>query len=149
MKVIAYKSDSVPQSIFNTASFLLHDAFEERRKEGLDFRCGNFSPQDVENQLARGGGRILIAYDDNEVAIGMVCLLEHRKHRYRYASHDNLAVLNKYKRRGVASRLFMEALKVAREEGYDFITSFTATTAATSVAYHQKSGFVIYQKSFG
>jgi GNAT superfamily N-acetyltransferase len=94
------------------------------------------------------GGRILIAYDDNERAVGTICLLEHRKGRYRYDSSANLAVLSKCKRRGVGQNLFSEVLKVAREEGYDFITSCTATTADSSVALHLKMGFVIYQKSF-
>lgn len=147
MKIIVYKSGSVPQPIFETASLLLWDAFEERRQAGLDFKCGTFSSQDVENQLV-GGGHILVAYDENERAVGTICLLEHRKGWYRYASSPNLAVLSECKRRGVARNLFSEVLKVAREEGYDFITSCTATTADSSVALHLKMGFVIYQKSF-
>ncbi len=149
MKILVYKNGSIPQTVLETVSLLLHDAFEERRQVGLNIPCGMFSTQDVENKHISGGGYILIAYDEKDEAVGTNCLLEHRKGRYRYASCDYLAVLSSRKRSGVARCLFQEILKVARDEGYDFITITAATKAYSSVAYHLKMGCVIYQKCFG
>ena len=76
-------------------------------------------------------------------------LIERNKGGFRYVSHDNLAVSSLCKGKGVALNLFIEVLNVARREDYDFIASFTTTTADSSVRYHLKNGFVIYEKSLG
>ena len=54
MKIEVYKSGSIPEAIFAIVSGLLHDVFEERRQQGLNFKCGQFSPEDVKTYL-RGG----------------------------------------------------------------------------------------------
>ena len=60
-----------------------------------------------------------------------------------YASHDNLAVISSHKGKGIAGILFQEALRIAGEENLDFINSFTATAAKSSIRYHLKMGFLI------
>ena len=108
-----------------------------------------FSAQDVENEFVNWGGYLLLAINENEQIVGTVSLIERHKGGFRYVSHDNLAVSSLCKGKGVASNLFIEVLNVTRREGYDFIVSFTATTAESSVRYHLKNGFVIYEKTPG
>lgn len=56
MKIEVYRSGLIPQDAFEKVSELLHDAFEERREQGINFKCGLFSAQDVENEFSNGGG---------------------------------------------------------------------------------------------
>lgn len=148
MRIEVYKSNAIPQHVFSDVSVLLHDAFAERREQGINFQCGLFTPAEVEAEFANGGF-LLLAVDENDKTVGTVSLLNHNKANFRYISHDNLAVSSHCKGKGVASRLFQEVLAVAKQEGYDFITSFTATTAQSSIGYHLKQGFIIYEKSYG
>lgn len=148
MRIEVYRSDLIPQRIYETVAELLQDAFAERREQGINFKCGMFSAQDVENEFVNRG-YLLLAINENEQIVGTVSLIEHNKGGFRYVSHDNLAVSSLCKGKGVASNLFLEVLHVTRREGYDFITSFTATTAESSVRYHLKNGFVIYEKTPG
>ena len=56
MRIEVYRSDLIPQHVFELVSELLQDAFAERRKQGINFKCGLFSVQDVENEFVGGGG---------------------------------------------------------------------------------------------
>lgn len=149
MRIEVYKSGAIPQNIFVTVSDLLFDAFAERREQGINFQCGTFSPKDVENEFSDKRGFLLLAINDTGITVGTVSLIEHNKGKFIYISHDNLAIASNCKGRGIASILFKEVLNIAEYQGYDFITSFTATIAKSSLAYHEKMGFIIYEKSFG
>ena len=149
MRIEVYRSDLIPQRIYETVAELLQDAFAERREQGINFKCGIFSAQDVENEFVNWGGYLLLAINENEEIVGTVSLIERNKGGFRYVSHDNLAVSSLCKGKGVASNLFREVINVTKREGYDFITSFTATTADSSVRYHLKNGFVIYERTPG
>lgn len=91
---------------------------------------------------------MLVAKDGNAI-IGTLMLTFREKGFSSYASTDNVAVINSYKGKGIAGLLFQEALKISKENNLDFINSFTATEAGSSIRYHLKMGFVIYEKSFG
>lgn len=149
MKVCVIKACDITDAISESVSQLLHEAFEERRMQGINFKCGMFSSQDVKNEFANKGGFLLLALDDFENIIGTVSLIDRSNAKYKYVSHDNLAVSNANKGKGVATLLFKKALSLAYLEGYDFIVSFTATTAKSSVLFHKKMGFVIYAKFYG
>ena len=56
MRIEVYRSDLIPQRIYETVAELLHDAFAERREQGINFKCGVFSAQDAENELVNWGG---------------------------------------------------------------------------------------------
>lgn len=56
MRIEVYRSGLIPQHVFETVSELLQDAFAERREQGINFKCGLFSPQDVENEFVNRGG---------------------------------------------------------------------------------------------
>ena len=55
MRIEVYRSDLIPQHIYETVAELLQDAFAERREQGINFKCGMFSAQDVENEFVNGG----------------------------------------------------------------------------------------------
>ena len=55
MRIEVYRSGLIPQHVFETVSELLQDAFAERREQGINFKCGLFSVQDVENEFVNGG----------------------------------------------------------------------------------------------
>lgn len=148
MRIEVYRSGLIPEQVFKDVLILLRDAFEERRSQGLNFKCGMFSIRDIENEFI-GGGYLLLARDEKGKLVGTVSIIERHKAGLHYISHDNLAVSIGCQGKGVASMLFHEVLNIAKRENYDFITSFTATTADSSVKYHIKNGFVIYEKTFG
>ena len=47
MRIEVYRSDLIPQHVFEPVSELLQDAFAERREQGINFKCGIFSAQVV------------------------------------------------------------------------------------------------------
>lgn len=148
MKTIAYKAGEIPFSVFLDVSALLRDAFAERRAQGINFKCGTFTPEDVKNEFTSGEFLICL-YNDNCQLLATVSLIIRSKGHTKYAAHDNLAVASWCKGTGLASIVFNEVLSLANELELDFLSSSTATNAASSVAYHKKKGFLIYQKSFG
>lgn len=148
MIIKVYNNQTISQGICESVSQLLHESFAERRAQGIDFKCGTFSAQDVKNAIDRSGGGYLLVAEEDEKIIGTVSFIKRDKGGYKYASHDNLGVSNVYKGHGVARALFGEFLRIAKENKLDFITSCTATKAESSILYHLKMGFVIWGKSY-
>lgn len=149
MQIKAYRSETVTRELALQISSLLQESFEERRSQGIDFKCGHFSAEDVLSVLKTGcGGWQLVAFEDDTI-VGTLSLIERKKGMFLYASHDNLAISNNMKGKGVASKIFEEALRISKENNYDFLVSFTATNAISSVKYHKRVGFIIYAKNYG
>ena len=148
MQIKAYRSESITKELASQVSSLLHESFEERRSQGIDFKCGHFSAEDVINEFRSRGGYLLIAYEDDKI-VGTLSLIERKKGKFIYGSHDNLAICSSMKGKGVARRIFEEALRISKESNYDFLISFTATNAVSSVKYHRSVGFIIYSKNYG
>ena len=147
IRIEVLRNDQVPQPVYEAVSCILYDAFEERRKQNIDFRCGTFSPKDVEKDL-EGESYLLIAYNDEE-AVGTASLKIRKKWIFRYGTFENLGVLSSYKRKGIATQLANERIKLAEDLNLDFLASTTACNATSSVCYHKKMGFYIYMKSYG
>jgi len=148
MQIKVYRSETVTKELASQVSSLLHESFEERRSQGIDFKCGHFSADDVINEFRSRGGFLLIASEDDKI-VGTLSLIEREKGQFIYASHDNLAISSSMKGKGVARRIFEEALRISKENNYDFLVSFTAVNAISSVKYHRRVGFIIYAKNFG
>lgn len=55
MKTIVYQSGNVPFQVCKEVSDLLVDAFSERRNQGINFKRGIYSAQDVDNELNSRG----------------------------------------------------------------------------------------------
>lgn len=130
---------------FKEISQLLHDSFAERLKDGMNFGCATFTEDDVKRELSNATA-VIGAYDNNEL-IGVV-VLNYIIERFglKYANHQFLAVASHAKGRGVASKMFAEVYNIARENQLDFIKSYTAEGAKSSISYHLKNGFKIIGK---
>lgn len=148
LNIKVFNSNNIAPGLFESVSQLLHESFAERRSQGINFKCGTFSAADVEHEFSGKGGYLLVAEEDGSL-VGTVSLINRRKGKYRYASHDNLAVLSSCKGKGVASALFAEVLRIVNKDNLDFITSYTATNAVSSVLFHKKMGFLIWGKNYG
>ena len=146
-KIVSYRNNSIPYDVYITASNILHDAFEERMDQGLDFKCGHFSPNDLKSDLS-GESFLFIALENNNIPVGTVSLKIRRKNGYLYGGYENLAVINTFKGKGVAACLTDELIRMSNDLQLDFITSSTACNAQSSVNFHIKKGFVIYMKSY-
>ena len=55
MRIDVYRSGLIPQHVLETVSQLLQDVFAERREQRINFECGLFSAQDIENEFVNGG----------------------------------------------------------------------------------------------
>lgn len=79
MKIEVYKIRSIPWDVLESVSQLLHESFSERREQGINFKCGTFSAQDVDNMFVSGGvfvgGRT--KWRDNRN-----CVLYHEKQKW-------------------------------------------------------------------
>ncbi len=147
MRTIIYRGADTSDFICESISLLLKESFEERRLQGINFGCGSYNAQDVKKCLRRGG--VIICIYDNENLIGTCTLIERAKGCFRYVGHENLAIANSYKGKGIASQIFNEVLNLAKDNHWDFISSCTATAAISSIKYHLKVGFVVTGKSYG
>lgn len=148
MKIVKYKSSQIPENVYSIVSNLLYDAFEERRLQNINFRCGVFTPVDVKKDLV-GENYLLLVYNDDGVPMGTASLKIRQKFFCNYGTFENLGVASSFKRKGVGSILAKERIKIAKELNLDFLTSCTATNAESSVHYHLKMGFVIFGKNYG
>ena len=92
MRIEVYRSDLIPQRIFETVAELLQDAFAERREPGINFNVACPLRKTLKTSLLTGGGYLLLAINENEQIVGTVSLIERNKGGFRYISHDNLAV---------------------------------------------------------
>lgn len=146
--VVSYKNTNIPADVYVTVTNILHDAFEERLQQGLDFKCGRFTPEDLKSDLS-GQSYLFIAMDENDCPVGTVSLKIRCKMGFVYGGYENLAVISDYKGKSVAAVLTDELIRKSKELNLMFITSSTACNAHSSVRFHQKKGFRIYMRSFG
>ena len=123
---------------------LIHQSFEERLQQGLNFSCSRMS--ESEFRAAMGNGTVFVALDeDSGELLGTVTISFKTDHKGRcYAYHEYLAVSPKAKHLGVATRLAEVWKAYARENGVQYVKSDTATRAESSVKWHLKNGFQIY-----
>ena len=147
MRIDVYNSENVPEEVCRIVSTILFDAFEERRIQGINFKCGHFTPEDVKKEM-KDNSFLFLAYTEDNIPVGTAMLKIRSKYGLKYGGYENLAVRSQYKGKGVAKLLFNERFKKAQSLDLDFLTSTTATQAFSSVQYHKKMGFIIYKKSY-
>lgn len=143
-----YKSEDIPQELYPIVSDLLRDAFEERRQQNINFRCGTFTPDELQQDL-KGDNYLIVAYNENDIPVGSSSLKVREKGPFHYGTLENVCVSSSAKRNGLASIIADEIKILANELKLDFLTSATACNATSSVKFHKKNGYLIYQKSFG
>ena len=118
---------------------LVHLAFEERKTQGLNFTCINYTIDDIKKKAE--GAFVFLAYDKNKL-VG--CIFFHvypQKGNYGYI--EVVSTHPDYKGMGIASILIARIFQKAKELGVIYIGSDTAVNANSSVKWHLKNGFAI------
>ena len=76
----------------------------------------------------------------------MITLTPKKRKGLNFGHVENVVVSPKIKKRGIMTALCSEMISVAKKRGMSFLTSTTATTATSSVKWHEKNGFVKLRK---
>lgn len=118
---------------------LLHDSFQERLVQGMNFTCSFFTAEELERSSR--GCSVLVALDRvaNDYLAGTVTFELQSESR---AYHSNLAVAPDYKNKGIATLLLKSFVALAENKGCTYIISDTAQNATSSIIWHLKNGFI-------
>ena len=123
---------------------LMHEAFQERLEQGLQFTCSFMTAEKLKEQLENS--TVLVAVDsDSDALVGMAAIDIHDDEKGKWAYMSDLAVTPKYKRCGVMTHMFQELEDIAKINDCEYIESDTAVGAKSSVKWHKKNGFKIIE----
>lgn len=143
MKLIIKQLHDTPIS-YAQITDLMHESFEERLQQGLNFTCSRMTESEFRAAMEKGTVFVAMDEDSGELLGTVTVTIKTDSKGRTYAYHEYLAVSPKAKHLGVATRL-AEVWKVyARENGAQYVKSDTATRAESSVKWHLKNGFQIY-----
>jgi len=124
---------------------LQHAAFQERLEQGMHFTTSSMTPRQFEEKMK--GGYVFVAVDDETGALlGTVTIhIGTDSKGYLYGYHEYLAVSPQAKHTGVATRLAQAWSEFLTGKGVKYVLSDTACPATSSVRWHLKNGFRIYE----
>lgn len=140
---LGYNISSIEAAPFNTINHLLHDSFQERLANNLNFDCASFT--DAEYREKASDGNIITIWDD-DILVGTVFLGIQRRFSFiRCGFHEYLAVKSDNKKSGIGTMLQSIVINVAKALNLDVLLSSTAIPAISSVKWHRKNDFVPYK----
>ena len=124
---------------------LLHDAFEERSEQGLHFTCSAMTAKEFASKTE--SGVIFVALDEkNEELLGTATIhIDVDKKGEPFGYMEYLAVRPSAKHTGVGTRLAQSFSDSLTANGAKYVLSDTACRATSSVNWHLKNGFQIYE----
>lgn len=124
---------------------LLHEAFKERLEQGLKFTCSFMTAQEYAEKTKNG--TLFVALDNTtQTLLGTVTITTYiDKDSIKYGYHEYLAVHPGAKRLGVATLLLEACVSFAKAANCKYLTSDTSCGADSSVKWHVKNGFKIYE----
>lgn len=128
---------------------LLHESFQERLGQGLEFTCSTMTVDSFKNRTKNG--TILVAWDSdiNDLLGTATVTLRTDSKGIVYGYHENLAIRPKAKRLGIGTKLLEEHIIIVINAGGQYVLSDTAVGAESSVRWHLKNGFkIIALRSF-
>ena len=130
---------------FQQIADLQHSAFAERLEQGLRFTCSSMSAKQFEEKME--GGFVFVALNKGlDELLGTVTIHKKKdKHGTLYGYLEYLAVHPKAKHSGVATKLAQAWSDLLYEKGAKYVLSDTACGAKSSVNWHLKNGFHIYE----
>jgi len=122
---------------------LMHEAFEERIQQGLNFSCSFITEEEFKRKTKNAV--ILVAIDeDAEEFVGFaVITVVTRRFMGTYAFVQDLSVSPKVKRCGIGTKLENACVSVAIKMKCKYMRCTTAVGAESSVKYHLKQGYKI------
>ena len=130
---------------YNNIADLLHAAFEERLEQGLHYTCSTMTSEEFEAKMK--GGYVFVALNQKtEGLLGTVTIhVKTDKRGNVFGYHEYLAVSPKAKRSGVGTELAQAWKALLQQEEAKYVLSDTACDATSSVKWHLKNGFQIYE----
>lgn len=130
---------------FQQIADLMHASFQERVDSGLLFTCSKMSASDYENKLS--GGTVIVAIDnDSGELLGTATVhIKTDRNGVIYGYNEYLGVSPKAKRLGIATKLLEQRIIIIIMAGGKYVMSDTACDATSSVKWHLKNGFAIYE----
>jgi len=124
---------------------LQHDAFLERLEQGLRFTCSTMSAEQFEAKMKDGIVFVALDNETNELLGTVTIHIKIDKGDNVYGYHEYLAVSPKAKYSGVGTKLAQAWNKLLEEKAAKYVLSDTACEATSSVNWHLKNGFQIYE----
>ena len=143
MKLIIKQLQDTPIS-YAQITDLMHESFEERLQQGLNFTCSTMTESEFTTTMSKGTVFVALDEDSGELLGTVTIKIKTDSKGRTYAYHEYLAVSPKAKHLGVATKLADVWKAYARENGVQYVKSDTATRAESSVRWHLKNGFQIY-----
>lgn len=124
---------------------LLHAAFEERLEQGLNFTCSTMSTEQFEVKMREGYVFVALNKETNELLGTVTIHINTDKKGNVFGYHEYLAVSPKVKHFGVGTKLALAWDALLKEKNAKYVMSDTACDATSSVNWHLKNGFQIYE----
>ena len=125
---------------------LMHESFDERLQQGLNFTCSSMTTDQYEDKVK--DGFTFVAFNpESEELLGTATLhIRKDKKDVTYGYHEYLAVSPKAKHLGIGTKLLNKRLLLLLlSRGGKYVMSDTACGATSSVNWHLKNGFHIYE----
>lgn len=121
---------------------LLHEAFQERLKQGLKYTCSSMTEEQFCQKTI--DGIVYVAVDDESGLCGTATLtIRTDKKGGRYGYNEYNGIRSDMKGKGIGTMLYREIERESRENGCEYLLSDTSTLATSAVKYHLKNGFKI------
>lgn len=125
---------------------LMHASFEERIQQGLRFTCSSMTAEQFEKKVHDGFTFVALNTETNELLGTATLHIKKDKKGIVYGYHEYLAVSPKAKHLGIGTKLLKERLLLLLlSHGGKYVMSDTACGATSSVNWHLKNGFLIYE----
>lgn len=142
---VAVKLLSETNITYSNLADLLHAAFEERLDQGLHFTCSTMTAEKLEAKMK--GGYVFVALNKETVELlGTVTMhVDMDKRGNVFGNHEYLAVSPNAKHTGVGTELAKAWNTLLQKKKAKYVLSDTACGATSSVNWHLKNGFQIYE----
>ena len=120
---------------------LIHESFQERLDQGLEFTCSAMTVEQFKVRMK--DGVVFVAVDSSSQSLigTLSCHLFMGKSIHGYIEY--LAIRPDYKRQGVGTLLYNEIERFALDKKASYFESDTAVRAKSSVRWHIDLGFKI------
>ena len=123
---------------------LLHEAFQERLEQGLNYTCSTMTEEQFRNKTA--DGIVYVAIDDATGLCGTATLtIKTDTKGIKYGYNEYNGIRSDIKGKGIGTMLYIYRERESVQNGCEYLLSDTSTQATSAVKYHLKNGFKIFQ----
>lgn len=107
---------------------------------GIDLKFQNFKSEieNIEKTYARPHGLIIIAYDENKIAVGCFGI---RRLEHSICELKRMYIRKVGRGKGVGKKILAKAVEVSIELGYSKMRLDTLSTMHAAINLYQKAGF--------